>query len=148
MKLTKIIVLLSCLFCQEGSAQDNQLADNTNARKISSAYHTIVVSSGITADIYEGNNDKVVVKASKADYRNKIKTVVVNDTLKVFFYYKDDPNWKPIIGSKEIFNVSIYASQINSIKITEGAVVNSHDLIQTDQLIVQLLKAGRINCRY
>jgi hypothetical protein len=85
-----------------------------------------------------------LVNASKSDYRKKIKTIIANDTLKIFFYYKDDPNWKGLVNSTETFNVTLSAMDLRSIKISEGATINIPDQISVNQLFLQLESGGEM----
>jgi hypothetical protein len=121
-----------------------QFALSTERRTLNGKFHAIEVSGGIKLTLYKGDSQTAWVKATQEDYRKKIKTMVVNDTLKIFFYYKDDPTWKGLVGSKEIFEVLLSVNQLNYIKISEGAMLNIPVQIPTSQLFLTLITGGEM----
>jgi hypothetical protein len=129
-------------------AQSN---NNTETRKLGGPYHVVEVSSGIILNIVKGDTEEVSVTASNGNYRNKIKTVVKDGTLKVFFYYHDDPNWKGMVNSKETFRVTIHKTSLTNIQVSEGAHVNCQSQITSEQLDLKLITGGEfmggINCK-
>lgn len=71
-------------------AQDKTINDaNAQLRQVS-GFHAISMSGGIDLYLTQGNEEGVAVSASKAEYRDKIKTVVENGVLKIYY---DDNNW-------------------------------------------------------
>jgi hypothetical protein len=142
-----IKALLICLFLSQVvlAQKTNGLPGNdTEQRTITGEYHAVDVSSGIKVNVVPVNSQTVLVTASNSDYRNKIKTIVVNDTLKIFFYYKDDPNWKGLVNSKETFKVTISATDLRSVKISEGASINIPDQMSVNQLFLRLESGGEM----
>ena len=140
-------VLLLCLFLSQvvlAQKTDGLPGSDTEQRTITGEYHAVEVSSGIKVNVVPVNSQTVLVTASKSDHRNKIKTIVVNDTLKIFFYYKDDPNWKGLVNSKETFKVTISAINLRSVKISEGALINIPDQMSVNQLFLHLASGGEM----
>jgi hypothetical protein len=119
-----------------------QSGHNEETRKLTGSYHVIQASSGIHLDITKGDVQSATISASDQNLRNKIKTVIKNDTLKIFFYYKNDPNWKGLVNSKESFKVRIYQTNLKAIHVAEGAEVNCNDNLITEQLDVSLSSGG------
>jgi Putative auto-transporter adhesin, head GIN domain len=73
-------------------AQDKIINDpNAEARSVGS-FHGIKVSHGIELVLKQGNSEAVAVSASEKQYRDRIKTEVVNGVLKI--YYDNDHWWK------------------------------------------------------
>jgi Putative auto-transporter adhesin, head GIN domain len=73
-------------------AQDKVINDaNAEARNVSS-FHGIKVSHGIELVIKQGNAEAVAVSASEKQYRDRIKTEVVNGILKI--YYENEKWYK------------------------------------------------------
>jgi len=123
---------------------DAQSNNNTETRKLSAPYNAIEVSSGIILNIVKGDSQEVLVEAANADYRNKIKTTVKDGTLKVLFYYKDDPNWKGLVNSKETFVVTVHETNLTYIHVLEGAKVNCQSQITAKQLNLRLATGGEL----
>lgn len=152
MQKSKIVPVLYLLLIISMALRVNgQKKNDVEMRMLNSPYHAVKVSSGIILNIISGTEEKVMIKASNTDYRNKIKTIVENDTLKIFFYYKDDPNWKGLVDSKEIFNVSIYTKDIKYINIAQGSIVKCQDQIITDTLNLDIITGaqmiGNLQCK-
>ncbi len=141
-----LVVLIASSFkgnCQSGT--------NTETRVINTSYKTVCVATGIRLSISGGSDNRVLVTASNQSLRNKIKTTVVNDTLKVSLSYKDDPNWKGLVNSKETLNVQISAGNIASIEASEAASVTIKDQLAVNQLSLTLVTGAQlyanINCK-
>jgi hypothetical protein len=88
--MKKIIfsALLLC-FSALSFSQETVIYDkNVQVRNVSS-FTGIKVSSGIQLMIKQGDTEAVAVSASEDEYRDKIKTVVENGVLKIYY----DENW-------------------------------------------------------
>lgn len=73
-----------------GIAVFAQTYNDANAEKRSvSGFHAISVAGGIDLFLSQGNEEAVAVSASEKEYRDKIKTVVENGVLKIFY----ETNW-------------------------------------------------------
>jgi hypothetical protein len=151
MKKTKTIFSLSLLLIIMIAKVHAQSNNNSKIRRLNNSYHAVMVSSGIILNVVNGDSKEALVKASNADYLDKIKTIVENDTLKVFFYYKDDPNWKGLVNSTETFSVIIHEPNLNFIQASEGSNVNCQIPITTELLKLKLLTGGQLkgitNCK-
>lgn len=141
---TKIISISICLISITNVfAQDSRYTkNNVERRTLNGEFHAIEVASGIKLTLYKGDNQTAWVNATQENYRKKIKTVVADDTLKIFFYYKDDSAWKGLVGSKETFEVMLSVKELNYIKISEGAVLNIPVQIPTSQVMLRLITGG------
>ena len=74
-------------------AQDKIINDaNAEARNVS-GFHAIRISHGIDLIIKQGNTEAVAVSASEKEYRDNIKTEVVDGVLKIYFDTKWYKNW-------------------------------------------------------
>jgi hypothetical protein len=72
---------------------------NAEARRIGS-FHAIKVSHGIELIIKQGASEGVAISASEKEYRDRIKTEVVNGVLKI--YYDNDKWWKNNNSNKKL----------------------------------------------
>jgi hypothetical protein len=91
MKKTAIGILLF-FFCITAFAQKQFVVDaNAEMRSVSGTFNAIKVSGGIDIYLSQSDNQAVAVSASDEKYIPNIKTVVENNTLKI--YYEGDKGW-------------------------------------------------------
>ncbi|HTL07557.1 MAG TPA: head GIN domain-containing protein [Chitinophagaceae bacterium] len=91
--MKKLIAACFCLLAVAGGfAQEKVINDaNAEARKVGS-FHAIRVSNGIDLIIKQGSTEAVAVSAATKEYRDNIKTEVVDGVLKIYYdtkWYKD-----------------------------------------------------------
>jgi Putative auto-transporter adhesin, head GIN domain len=84
------LLLLTATMGLAAVAQDKVYNDANAERRTVAGFHAISVAGGIDLYLTQGNEEGVAVSASKTEYRNKIKTVVENGVLKIYY---DDNNW-------------------------------------------------------
>lgn len=124
--MEKRILFFALLLNFAGKAQvireDVNNDGSTDFRQISN-YQSVSVTDGIELHITQGADNTVKIIASTSDYKDKIKTVVQGNTLKVYFDYKDDKNWKGLINSKERFKVFISVPSIDKLTASNGSSV-------------------------
>lgn len=81
------------------SAQEIFVNDaNAVERKITGGFNSIIISGGIGLYLSQYENESVAVSASSDEFRENIKTVVENNTLKI--YYNGGRGWN--IGNKKM----------------------------------------------
>ena len=73
------------------NAQDKVINDPNAVVRSARNFHAIHIGDGIDLYLSQGNEEAVAVSASKAEYRDKITTVVENGVLKIRYGPKD--NW-------------------------------------------------------
>ncbi|OWP61572.1 hypothetical protein CDA63_18690 [Hymenobacter amundsenii] len=106
-------------------------------------YSSVEVTDGIELHVLQGPTRDARVQASTLDYRNKIKTVVQNNVLKVYFDYSGDRNWKGLVNSKERFKVYISLPSVNALTALNGASVVLDNAFQAkDDIYVNLAAGG------
>ena len=71
-------------------AQDKVINDPNAERRSVSGFHSISVSGGIDLYLTQSNEGAVAISASKKEYMDKVKTVVENGVLKIYY---DSDNW-------------------------------------------------------
>jgi Putative auto-transporter adhesin, head GIN domain len=88
-----IFFLFASLATVVSFAQDKVINDaNAEARSVS-AFHGIKISHGIELIIKQGNTEAVAVSAASKEYRDNIKTEVVNGVLKIYYDNGTSGNW-------------------------------------------------------
>jgi len=92
--MKKYILVLAVMFLALASRAQNDIVVDPNAseRTLTGSFIAIKVSGGI--DLYLSQSDKasMAVSASSENYKENIKTVIENGTLKI--YYEGDKTWK------------------------------------------------------
>lgn len=99
-------------------AQDTKVINDPNAvtRTINAGFNAISVSSGIDLYITQGNEESLAVSASEKKYLDRLKTEVVNGTLKIY-YDNQGITWK----SGEKRNLKAYVSFKALVKLNASA---------------------------
>ncbi|MEO7263642.1 MAG: head GIN domain-containing protein [Ferruginibacter sp.] len=91
--MNKIILLVSVMFTNLiGNAQKQFVVDpNAEMRSINGSFNKIKVSNAIDLYLSQADNESLAISASEDRYKGNIKTVVENNTLKI--YYEGDRSW-------------------------------------------------------
>ncbi len=91
--MRKIFLFLFSCIALSASAQKEMIVDpNASVRTISGSFNAIKISGGIDLYLSQSDNEAVAVSASEEKFKEYIKTVVENGTLRI--YYDDDRrNW-------------------------------------------------------
>lgn len=133
-----ILLLFSAVFTLIVIAQDKVINDpNAESRPVSS-FHAIKVSNGIELLLKQGNTEALAVSASEKEYRDRIKTEVVDGVLKIYYdnklfgWYTGHKKLRAYVsfknldklngssGSETIIDGSINASKLD-IRLSSGA---------------------------
>ena len=89
--MKKTILLLLASFLVAFSFAQNKIINDANAEvRNVSGFHGIRVSHGIDLVIKQGSTEAVAVSAAEKEYRDRIKTEVVNGVLKIYY---DNEKW-------------------------------------------------------
>jgi hypothetical protein len=98
--MKKLLFVAILLIPSAFSFAQKVVEDKNAQRRQVSGFHGVKVSHGIDLFISQGNEESVAVSASEEEYRNKIKTVVENGILKI--YYDDAKSWGINWGSRKL----------------------------------------------
>jgi hypothetical protein len=91
------IVMLTAVFT--GNAQKALVNDaNAEPRKLNGSFNAIKISGGIDLYLSQFETESIAVSATEQKYRDNIKTVVENNTLKI--YYDGNGGWSS--GNKKL----------------------------------------------
>src|SRR4051812_34346108 len=95
-----IISILSILFFWSASAQKTIINDpNVEVRTLTGSFNKIVISGGIDLYLSQYETESVAVSASSDQYRQNIKTIVEDNTLKIYY---DGGSWQWHPGNKRM----------------------------------------------
>lgn len=89
--MKKIYLFFSLLCTLALNAQKTVHDANATARQVSS-FHAIDIADGVDLYLTQGNEEAVAVSASTDEYRNRIRTEVINGVLKIDF--NQEGTWK------------------------------------------------------
>jgi len=87
------LLLLFIAFGLVVSAQEKVINDPNAAARNAKNFHAIEIGDGVDLYLTQSNEEAVVVSASKAEYRNKISTVVEDGVLKIYYGPRNDWNF-------------------------------------------------------
>jgi hypothetical protein len=91
--MKKILLMLAILFAAVNSNAQNDIVVDANAsvRNVTGQFDAIKVSGGIDLYLSQSDNIAIAVSASDENYKEEIKTVVENGTLRIF--YEGEKGW-------------------------------------------------------
>jgi Putative auto-transporter adhesin, head GIN domain len=122
------------LFASMAFAQQTMITDaNAEQRTLTGSFNAIKVSGGIDLYLSQYETESVAVSASEDQYRERIKTVIENGTLKI--YYDGDKMWNT--GNKKL---KAYVSFKNLENLTASG---ASDVVVAGSIAVTAL---RIDC--
>jgi len=124
--MKKILLSVAVLFFVSMSfAQKTMITDaNAEQRTVNGSFTAIKISGGIDLYLSQYETESIAVSASETEFRDRIKTVIENGTLKI--YYEGDKLWtrgnkklKAYVSFKSLENLS--ASGASDVVVT-GAI--------------------------
>jgi hypothetical protein len=129
------MMLLTMVMAVAVFAQDKVINDPNAEKRSVSGFHAIDIAGGIDLYLSQGNEEAVAVSASEKEYRDKIKTVVENGVLKIYY----DVNWYKW-GWKMNRKLKAYVSvkNIDGIKASGGSDVKVDGTLSVAKLSIDL----------
>jgi len=130
--MKKLLVLLVSIISLSAFAQDTKVINDANAtaRNVGGSFTAINVSSGVELYLTQGSEESVAVSASEQKYLDRLKTEVVNGTLKIYFDNKG-MTWKS--GSRKL-KAYVSFKTLARLDVSSGSAVSVNGSIQSDKL--------------
>jgi len=130
--MKKLLVLLVSLISLSAFAQDTKVINDANAtaRNVGGSFTAINVSSGVELYLTQGNEESVAVSASEQKYLDRLKTELVNGTLKIYFDNKG-MTWKS--GTRKL-KAYVSFKTLARLDVSSGSAVSVSGSIQSDKL--------------
>ncbi|MES2003286.1 MAG: head GIN domain-containing protein [Bacteroidota bacterium] len=128
--MKKILFLALFGFALGASAQKTIRDANASARQAKN-FHAIEISDGIDLYLTQGNEEAVAVSASSNEYRDKIRTQVVDGVLKI--YYEREGSWKLNWGNRKL-KAYVSVKNIDKLHASGGADVYVESELSASQL--------------
>lgn len=130
--MKKIIILFLTVFSLNVFAQDAVIKDdNAEKRELSGSFTAIKVSNGIDLYLSQGNEESVAVSATEPKYLERLKTVVENGTLKIY-YENNDFNWTNT--GKRKLKAYVSFKTLEKLNASSGAEVHVKGMIKSEKL--------------
>ncbi|MEO6453615.1 MAG: head GIN domain-containing protein [Ginsengibacter sp.] len=132
-------IFLICLTIFSFNSFSQEIINDKNAelREVSS-FDAIKVSGAIEVYLSQGSSSAVAVSASEERFRDKIKTEVVNNTLKIY-YDGDKLSWN--MGNKKL-KAYVSVIDVNSLEATGASTFKISGTISGNSLSVKLTGAS------
>lgn len=137
--MKKFICLLFVSALAVGSFAQKTINDPNAEKRNVTSFNSIEVSGGVDLYLSQGSAETVVVSASQAKYRDKIKVEVVNGALKIWYDYEmDGVNIK--FGDNNGKKLKAYVSfkDINSLEGSGGSDIDVDGTIKVSQLRMRI----------
>ena len=131
-ELFTLTLLLFSIFCNAQTLQKRETG----------SFSGISASSGIIVEITQGAEENILVKSSNDNYTEKIKTVVEDGVLKIFF---DNTNWKTGQDKNLKLQAFVTFKLINRIVVGSGARLNSTNTTISPKLNVALSSGAQFS---
>lgn len=133
-----IITLVAFLVLMNGYAQKTIINDpNAQVRQIEN-FSAVTVSGEIDLYLSQGNEDAIAVSASEPAYRDKIRTSVENNVLKIWF---DGKGWGYNQGNKKL-KAYVSFKNINKLSASGASDVHVNGSIKGNELAIHLTGAS------
>lgn len=145
--MKKLFLAFTCFLSLTAFAQDNKVINDANAvqRNLNGSFTAIRVSSGIDLYLTQGNEESVAVSASDKKHIDRIKTEVVNGTLKVYFDNKGI-TWK---SNNRRLKAYVSFKTLEKLDAAAGSQVNVNGTINTGKFVLNVSSgagfAGAVN---
>ncbi len=148
--MKKLVFLIASMISVCAFAQETKVINDANAvsRSVSGSFTGISVSSGIDLYLTQGDEESVAVSASEQKHIDRLKTEIVNGTLKIYYDIKG-VTWK----SNGKANLKAYVSfkALEKLQVSAGADVIVNGSIKADKLDMQVTSGadftGAINAK-
>jgi hypothetical protein len=139
-----LFFLLSFVVTINAFAQDKIINDANAEQRIVGSFHGIRVSDGIRLVIKQGNEDGVVVSASETQYRDRIKTQVVDGILKIYY---DMNLWKDMKKGEKQLKAYVSVKTLDKLHVSSGSDVKIDGTLTTTDIDLHFSSGAKVEGR-
>jgi hypothetical protein len=137
----KKLVLVCWLLVSALSLMAQKVINDPNAESRDvKGFHAVKVSSGIELLLTQGSSEAVAVSASATEFRDRIKTVVEDGVLKIYY---DHSYWKEARHKKLKAYVAVV--NIDRLEANSGASVKMESSLKSDKLAIGVSSGAVVN---
>ncbi len=131
--MKKLLVSLVAFISLTVFAQETRLMNDANAitRSLNGSFTGIAVSSGVELYITQGNEEAIAVSASEQKHLDRLKTEVVNGTLKIYYDNKG-VTWKS--NGKSKLKAYVSFKTLEKLNVSAGSEVTVNGTVKSDKL--------------
>jgi hypothetical protein len=138
--MKKIVLVCWLLVSALSLAAQKEINDpNAESRDVK-GFHAVKVSSGIELLLTQGSSEAVAVSASTTEFRDRIKTVVENGVLKIYY---DHSYWKEARHKKLKAYVAVV--NIDRLEASAGASVKMESSLKSDKLTIEVASGAVVH---
>ena len=138
LKLLPIALLFSSILVAQKEVND----PNAETRALK-GFHSIKVSTGIQLMLNQSNTEAVAVSATSIEHRDKIKTVVEDGVLKIYY---DNDSWKSWRnGDNKKLKAYVSVINLNGLAASAGASIKIEGTIKSNKLNVDVSSGALLN---
>lgn len=123
-------------------AQETQIQDPNAEVRTVKPFRAIKVSDGIDLYLTQSTEEKVVASASRDEYRSRLKTVVEEGVLKIYYDRESFNDWTS--GSKKL-KVYVSFKTLDKITAIAGSSIKIDGVIKEEVLSVYLQSGASFN---
>lgn len=136
------LLWIGLLLATVSMAQKKINDPNAVARDVK-GYHAVKVGTGIQLVLSQGETEAVAVSAVSSEHRDKIKTVVENGVLKIYY---DNDSWKfwQKTGNKKL-KAYVSIVKVTGVDVSSGAAVEVDGALQADKLDIEVSSGASFN---
>lgn len=131
--MKKLLLSLVAFIFLSAYAQETKLMNDANAvtRSLNGSFTGIAVSSGIELLVTQGNEESIAVSASEQKHLDRLKTEVVNGTLKIYYDNKGI-TWK--LSGKAKLKAYVSFKTLEKLNVSAGSEVTVNGTLKADKL--------------
>jgi hypothetical protein len=126
------LLLLVAVMGVSAAAQEKVYNDPNAERRSVSGFHAVSVAGGIDLYLTQGNEEAVAVSAAKKEYQDKIKTVVENGVLKIF--YESENSWFSWGWTNRKLKAYVSVKNIDGLRGSGGSDVSINGTLSVPKL--------------
>ena len=138
--MKKFLVLIALVSTVVSTQAQKTFEDaNAEVRNVS-GFHAIKVSDAIDLYLSQSDNEAVAVSASETKYRDRIKTVVENGVLKIWF--DEGSNWKLWNSDKKKLKAYVSFKTLDKLTASGASDVRVDGVIRSNSLTINVSGAS------
>ncbi|MBV9986676.1 MAG: DUF2807 domain-containing protein, partial [Chitinophagaceae bacterium] len=130
----KKLILFAALLASAGIYAQKTVQDEHAQKRPARSFHAIEISDGIDLFLSQGTEESLAVSASTPEYREKIRTEVVNGVLKIF--YDRDRGWNLNWGNRKL-KAYVSVKTLDRLRASGGSDVTIDNQLNANTLSME-----------
>ena len=140
--MKKVLSLVTGLFFAVVLFAQQTINDQNATVRDVKGFHGVRVSTGIKLILTQGTTETVAVSADKPEERERIRTVVENGILKIYYDYEKWKLWG--IDHRRKCRAYVSIVSVNQLAATSGANIKVEGVLKTNNLNIHASSGGNI----